>query len=489
MEIDLDQIKAVAKELTEQCLVAEVKLVNITHARLGGYNARTYSNELQLAETLRTQSIKGVWRWWIRVILSGAAWEMGINDAGPIIELTRKIMGSTESASTLILKLAATPAETEAVLPRRAINMLSNLKGKYPSEDIKKIFSECGLQIPQKLNRRGFINTILPPRLGLLVMDEELSVKELDGMLQMYKAGSLEACVQIYARTGTGIAKDEINVAIGALLLALILQGVGAITRRGFGHFQITCREGSQYPFIKAYVEYVKQLNEAVDASTTRDALNKLIHEAIGSAKRLLEKITVSHKVTETIPPRPSLSFERSAFKLEIVKIDVGSGRDSPEWNLLRCLGFKKKDEAQLKLLRKLGQATLKIEWKRNKGLDIFASGRDLQTWILGLPRSHLAIHSGEKDTGYFLPPKSPRERLEVGRRSSSISFAPLKQISDYEWLVAAYGFLSSDWPERIEWLSGTRGKVSVSLKVEVRKRFDESFQQVVDYLHRGGRA
>ncbi|MEM3714598.1 MAG: type III-B CRISPR module RAMP protein Cmr1, partial [Nitrososphaeria archaeon] len=233
MELDLGQIKAVAKEITDESLVAELKLVNITHARLGGYNARAYSNELQLAESLRTQSIKGVWRWWIRAILSGAAWEIGVNDTGPIIELTSKIMGYIKSASTLILKLAATSAETEAVLPPRAINVLANLKGKYLSADIKKIFLECGLQIPQKLNRRHFVDTILPPRLGLLVMDEALSVKELDEILQMHKAESLEAHIQIYVRTGIEIVEDEINLAIGALLLALTLQGVGAITRRG----------------------------------------------------------------------------------------------------------------------------------------------------------------------------------------------------------------------------------------------------------------
>ncbi|MEM2856543.1 MAG: type III-B CRISPR module RAMP protein Cmr1 [Candidatus Nitrosocaldaceae archaeon] len=435
MDLDINQIKEEAKKITDKNLVAEIELVNITYARLGGYNAIVYSNKLQLAESLRTQSIKGVWRWWMRAILSGAALEKGINNVD--YDRIRKIMGSTKATSPLILKLT-TIEETKSIF----------------KSDISKF------------------DKLLPPRLRLLVMDKKLSENEKREILWMHKAGSLKAHIQIYVRSGSKISNDELNVAIGAFLLALILQGVGAITRRGFGHFKITYRESSKYP-LKDYAECVKQLNEAVDESAIRSALEKLIGEVIESAKCLLGE-PVSNKVTEalSIPSCPSLSFNQHAFKLEVVKINTGR-------NIHKLsLGLEKDDETQLKLLSKLGKATLKIEWKKNKRL----SSRDLHTWVLGLPRTHLDAYKG-KNTGYFLPTRSSTGQPEIGRRPSSISFAPLKQVND-EWLVAVYGFLSSDWPEGIVWLSGRSYELlSISPKKEVQKRFDEAFNQVINYL------
>jgi len=467
MKIDVNSIEAKALGLVNANLVAKIELINITHMRLGGYNARAYSRELQLSEFIRTQSIKGTWRWWLRALLSGSAWELGTSTDVDISGLTKSIAGSTECPSGLLLQLdRATTAETQLIIPYNALKQLAGLKGG---------------------SRRHFVVSTLPPRLGLSVMDERLSLEELEELLRVHKTGSLLIHLSVLTAPWNKLSDDEIRVAFGALLIALTLQGSGAMTRRGFGHFRVEkIVLGPKGQFLTNYVKASEALSGAIDELSVEQALSALAQEAIQSAKKILGRTPGGRPTGATIPPHPSLSFREGAFTLKVVRVNLTGETRSPELEKLRSLGLTQTDEAQLRLLSRLGRATLKLEWKKRKGLELYASGRDLHTWVLGLPRSHQATRERDVDTGYFLPPTERDDRPSPGRRVSAISLAPVKEVDRGEWLVATYGFLSYDWPETIVWLNGTRSPVSISTKNEVRKWFNEAFKTVTDYLGSG---
>jgi|SRR5579875_337597 len=493
MKIELGEINSEVKEITRKSLIAEIDLTNSTLTRLGGYNAEAYSGELELAEPFRTQSIKGVWRWWVRAILSGAAWEMGVKDTKKVVEITEKIMGSNKCASRLILKPTLTTSHTEAVLPEEAIRILAK-SDKYLKID-ENTLRKCGSKINsskvKELNRNSFISDTLPPRLGLLIRDKNIKEKELNEKLQVYKPGSLGVHIQLRSRDKLGV--DELRVAFGALLLALILQGVGSMTKRGFGHFQtkLKCFEDA----VKIYEECVRQINQATDEETEEEALRDLIQTATDSAKRLINGGSSSKGLTNELPSTPSLTPIRrvlepgastvlgqnntsieQAFRLSVVKVNVldKSWQEPESWKLLRCLGLDNyEDEVQLKLLIKLGRATMKSELRK---MCKNASSGEPHTWVLGLPRSYFV-----KKTGYFLM-DNKGQRYD-GRRPSSISVAPLRKLNDHDWLVAVYGYLSSDWPRQISWVGGRGRREVINTNREIKQSFNKTFDLIEEYL------
>jgi len=472
MKIELSKINSEVEEITRKNLISEISLTNSTLTRLGGYNAEAYSSELELAELFRTQSIKGVWRWWVRAILSGAAWEMGAGNSKKVVEITERIMGSTKRASRLILKLTLTPSDTETVLPKEAITILAN-SDKYLKIDentLRKCESKINSSKVRKLKRNSFISDTLPPRLGLLMRDKDMNEKELNEKLQVYKPGSLKVHIQLRSRDK--LSEDELRVAYGALLLAMILHGVGSMTKRGFGHFQIRnlkCFENA----VKIYEEFVTQINQAVNEKKEEEALRKLIQTATDSAKRLINEGSSSKGLTNELPSTPSLTSEQ-AFRLSVVRVNVWdkSRQERESWKLLRCLGLKTEDEAQLKLLIKLGRATMKSELRK---MCTSVSSGEPHTWVLGLPRAYV------KKTGYFLTANQGQH--DAGRRPSSISVAPLKKLTDYDWLVAVYGYLSSDWPLEIGWVGGRGREKLIKTNEEIKQSFNSIFDLIEEYL------
>ena len=139
------------KEILKDCIIAEIELNNITPVRIGGYNARPYSGVLNLTEKVRSQNIKGLWRWWARAILAGAqlsAQGLPPSSISEIDDEVSKLLGSTKESSRFFIYVdeessSLISADKLQYIPRiKLITM--GLKGKERKEE--QYFSQLGFK-------------------------------------------------------------------------------------------------------------------------------------------------------------------------------------------------------------------------------------------------------------------------------------------------------------------------------------------------------
>jgi len=388
MELDIDHIKAGAQAIANSSLLARIALTNTTPTRIGGYNARPYSKELDLTEGLRTSEVKGIWRWWLRATMAGALWDLGREpNKTTIKKMVNEILGSTASASkfTLTSSYAYSAAKELDDLTRIPRMRLILMKRQDESQDEFNIRS-----IEEK--------SLCPP-------------------------GFLKANLSLNERADKPLDPTTRRIALGTLLLALLLHGIGAISRRGLGHFQLEVKECVDE--LSDYSGSIKAVNEARRRDEMQEGLNSLFSKVLQDAKQsLLQRnmLTGLGPRPSRLPPFPSFSSDSRIFRLRIVDV-------------------KASDEAFL--LEKLGKVAMKVGWKTSLGLNVRAVGGVLDSWILGLPRE-------VRGTGYA---------SQAERRPSSITLAPMKKLQQ-SFLVSIYGFLSSDWRIRgLQWMRRTRGR------------------------------
>jgi CRISPR type III-B/RAMP module RAMP protein Cmr1 len=372
--------------------VLTLKLSNITPTVIGGYKASTFSSSLNVAERFRVSELKGIWRWWFRALAMGALWDarghIGIEEVEKVQEKVRAVLGSTKASSKFILQAYA---EKEG-------------RPKLPERDV-------------------------PPRLQILKL-----AKELD-KLYYYEAGDLKYTLRLLRQPKIEPGRDELRVGVGSLLMALLFQGVGALTRRGFGAWKVQVGEDNveeEYrDELKDYVQIVEELNEIKSEEDAMKVVNSLIRLVRNDFLEFMRVPIEGEKKTNRIPPYPLVSSNHRFFRFTIKSIKASSPMD---------------------LLVKIGEATMKATWKRHLHPPMSPKDPDgrLHTWILGLPRGQ------EKERhGYVVKP----ENFELGRRPSAISIRPLKRLSEAEWLCMVYGFLSKDWPETIYHVSPRFGE------------------------------
>ncbi|MFQ6095425.1 MAG: type III-B CRISPR module RAMP protein Cmr1, partial [Candidatus Bathyarchaeia archaeon] len=95
--------------------IATISLESIAPVSLGGYDTSTHRQigYINLAEPFRLTSVKGIWRWWLRAYLAGAAWDEGLSEKEGAEE-SQSILGSTQAASLFgfrILSQSSTPLD------------------------------------------------------------------------------------------------------------------------------------------------------------------------------------------------------------------------------------------------------------------------------------------------------------------------------------------------------------------------------------------
>jgi len=131
-----------------------LEVENSTPLLIGGYDGQAYSKYHE--EELRTQSIKGLWRWWLRAFLAGRYWSSGDNDEiliNKVVNETGEILGRasgeggacsritvislTEKADYSMVKSRGTSQTHLELLPKvkhlllgREIKYITNIRAK-----------------------------------------------------------------------------------------------------------------------------------------------------------------------------------------------------------------------------------------------------------------------------------------------------------------------------------------------------------------------
>ncbi len=218
----------------------------------------------------------------------------------------------------------------------------------------------------------------------------------------------LSTRIIVLAKKHNSLRPDEkrLKLAISALLLSLVLGGLGSITRRAFG--SITSLSIKYFDkALNTEIELLKKLSQASSEEELKNCIEELINHCIGLAREVYHVKELPQE--GDLPIVPSLIMDKY-FKLRVIE----------------CT-----ERNQLDLLDLIGHACLKQEWKIALGGRPTDPGEALHTWILGLPRS-------TKNTGYFVDSNK-------GRRPSAIHFKLLETRNGKTFIII-YGFLSKDW-------------------------------------------
>jgi CRISPR type III-B/RAMP module RAMP protein Cmr1 len=367
--------------------ILTVRLRNITPTIIGGYAASSFSSSLNVSEGFRVSELKGVWRRWFRILALGTLWDAsGHVKREEIKEKVGAVLGSTNASSKFILQAYA------------------KKKGN--------------LRLPED-------NVTLPPRLHILKLGKDID------KLRYYDAAELEYVVSLLEQPQRILKEDELRVGVGSLFMALIFQGVGTITNRGFGAWDIQVGEvGREYEEkLSDYIHIIGKLNKVETEGEAEVIVKRYIHLLHGDFLKFMRVQEESKKEIESIPPSPLVSLNPRFFRFKIKNVNANSVMD---------------------LLVKIGKATMKTSWKAHFGLSQKDPDGQLHTWVLGLPRGQK-----EKRHGYFVD----IGKFELGRRPSAISVRPLKKLSETKWMCLVYGFLSQDWPKSIYHVSPRFGK------------------------------
>jgi CRISPR type III-B/RAMP module RAMP protein Cmr1 len=408
--------------------ILTLELRNITPTIIGGYKATTFSPSLRIAERFRVSELKGVWRWWFRALAAGALWDAyGSVNENCVKESVRAVLGSTKTSSKFILQT-------------------------YPKKE----------ESPKPLAR----DTSLPLRLSLLMRKKDRDKRDIENV-RYYEAGDLEYSLKLFKQPGMELKGDELRTGIGSLLTALTFQGVGAITRRGFGAWEIkVCEDcvGERYAGeLEDYIRTIDELNRVKSHEAAREIIKKLVRLASNDFSRFMGVSGAERSgATKDIPPFPLVSMDSNIFRFSIRYVRASSSMD---------------------LLTKIGVATLKATWKRRLRRPSHSS--EIHTWILGLPRGQKIISrdKGVQKHGYMVDYQIP----EFGRRPSAIAIHPLKRLSNDGWICLLYGFLSRDWPEVLYHVSLERRRVERLVEIRtldhIREIFNEAFRKVEECL------
>ncbi|MFH7836157.1 MAG: hypothetical protein QXL51_06145 [Candidatus Aenigmatarchaeota archaeon] len=219
-------------------MLADFLLSNETPIFIGGYN--TYYKPDNFCEGLRTQSVKGLLRYWLRCYLAGA----GINVSeinNKTCELLGGKIGETFFASKIQIK-------------------------SYLINDKPSVFYEKNI-----------------PRINLLLLGRK---QKLDC------AQFLKARLSLYERKGVILNENDKGLIVGTLLTSLLLSGLGKMARRGFGTFRVDVWEDGTKLFYD-------DITNIFSADSTDEDRKKSIIRIIEKTKRNI----MEEKPFSDIPP------------------------------------------------------------------------------------------------------------------------------------------------------------------------------------------
>ncbi|MHC1629087.1 MAG: type III-B CRISPR module RAMP protein Cmr1 [Candidatus Nezhaarchaeales archaeon] len=438
--------------------IAKIELENLTYTIPGGFNAAPYSTKLDLWELPRAQSFKGLWRWWLRVLLSGALWESEKLNEEKIRQISGNILGSTGQASKFIVHISA-KGEAEPVEPQA----IGEWKRLWRNRRLRRQLTTRPSALFTSLPTSPPIPS-LPLRLFLLLQARETN-ERLAEKISCYPPGDLKIVIELLKRPFITVSPEECSIVVSSFLLSLILGGVGAIIRRGFGSLSFISVE--LHNDIQKYECIIDGIKRASEPNNIYNLLIKFIQESLSDARKLLgvKSSTSSSSIPDYPllsipgdPPRTLKPFNLNIFKLVIPNITSNEKRAS------QLLGFK--DHEAMKLLTMIGYSATKLFWKLIDGKEFNVPGSPYETWVMGLPRgqkfdkrelqvpyfdidlyedsSHVGkVRLGTLKTGYSLDDKGDR-------RISAISIKPIKRLGKNSWIIAFYGFLSKDWYDEL---------------------------------------
>jgi len=212
---------------------------------MGWYNTRPYSSRLGLPGWERATEIKGKWRWWMRVAAAPFFPNAGLSE---LDEKISHIMGSTSNPSPFTIKFEIPYLES---IKRKYEEVVSSLEGVDDPGKARKKLAE----------KYRFWTSI--PRIKVLLLrrrgeDAKHYIRRAAELLAPLLASPFNFRLTVeWEREG-----NEMEFARDVLFLYLLLDGVGALSNRGFGSIVPQRVEPGEY---SRYIGSFSRIREFVD--------------------------------------------------------------------------------------------------------------------------------------------------------------------------------------------------------------------------------
>ncbi len=401
----------------------ELELTSNIASFIGGYDTQSHT-----WDSFRTQSLKGLWRWWLRAYIMGILHEKGLLTFRPgrarLVELSResiiliqkltgRLLGSTENSSRF--RIVAT------------IHRVSRERFCPNYYDIV-----CRYQRVRLLTVGGKRISYIPNVTVRLIITERLSRRE-------------------------QLSREEIYLGIGTLLTGLVLNGLGKMSRRGLGTYSIRLINDSTRTFSK-YFDTRRIFNY--------DKLPELVRETLLYCEKYVSNIVrESSKKLSEIPPCDIISRTKIPIprKISAERLPKSAKGDLlPVFSIYEVRWSNKNVVNVCEELQDFFYRPGRIRRYYGGPNTPHGHWQDIITvrkyaWILGLPRE-------QRGTGYIVH--------DIDRRASPI------HVSVHRDRAFITCFLSLDWPRRIEWA----GSLSTTIELN-ENNIVEAFVNVLTYF------
>lgn len=353
--------------------IAQFTLSSSTPLLIGGFDSLA-CREIEgvtICEGVRSQSVKGVWRWFTRAVVAGALYSSGF---------------ALEK------------------LEQRTIELVSNLLGYAGS--VHSWSSKLRLEVYTDRDMECDSNTIQRLKIHQRIALMQLGRREY--VLNKNMCRDIDsATVALYPRTGTYISAVEEAVAVSSLLLSFIIGCLGKGSRRGLGCFDIDIKlqhKDSLPPYI-GRTGLTQQIikREPLGPGTVANLIAFAWRNAAAYAN-----VKVSAKAREMLPPVPSIA--PGAFRLFYAKLDNKSPLDM-------AIAFSKT------VTRSRRAQMLGVDTKKDH---LYVKRI---AWVLGLPRSQ-----PRTGTGYIIQDDEVQRRASPFMLSVHRGYALLSVFYSTDW-------------------------------------------------------
>jgi len=352
---------------------------------------------------LRASEVKGLWRWWSRVCIAGAMYDLGILKGTPGENVLLKPSSTEiETIDCFVGKIlglgyvggAGSEASRYVIYIKEHSIKIINLEELRNQEEEKRLLQELASYQRFKLLTRGR-------------KEGGRSVRE-QGIGSFLDKGSRFTLI---IRKRTSSYPDAERLAIKILYLALQLTGIGKGARRGLGSLDIV----GTLPVEDFKYKSIGELLEDV-YSDCLSVVEKYKNLCIGDQ---------SFSQRADIPPMPVLSKSKYRDSINVTQIYLAEGIDFRTVHNF----FLRSERCRILYGKPICQDPLR---------------RNYFAWILGLPRGQLP--KKQPPTGYLITVPN------VSRRASPIliSYHAESNILGPGTYVST--FLSGDWPKTLKW-------------------------------------
>lgn len=287
---------------------------------MGWYHGRPLSSKLGMPGWARATEVKGKWRWWMRAAVAPFFPDKTLKELDLRIS---QIMGSTSQPSLFTVRFKVSGMERAL---KFHMELQDALRKTRNDREVRRIISR----------NEEYRHIYSIPRIKILLLKkreetfEEYRSRVIE-ILSMLRASPFDFTITVTSKR----EGDDVNFALDVLALFLAMDGVGAISNRGFGSMVV--REISPTRYSRFFRD-PRRLGELV----------KIILEA---GSRLYGRSPVREPLS--VPSLGNLNHHLS----------------ERSWR------------SEFDALREVGNATLRGNLVR------YSRNRSIHTWVLGLPR------------------------------------------------------------------------------------------------------